>query len=47
MAVAAFLWIAGARAATITVGPSGDYSTIQAAVTAADAGDTVSVAAGT
>jgi MYXO-CTERM domain-containing protein len=48
MAVPAFLWIAGARAATvITVGPSGDYSTIQAAVNAADAGDTVSVAAGT
>ena len=47
MAVPAFLWIAGARAATITVGPSGDYSTIQSAVTAADAGDTISVAAGT
>jgi predicted outer membrane repeat protein len=48
MAVPTFLWIAGARAATtITVGPAGDYSTIQSAVNAAAAGDTISVAAGT
>jgi pectin methylesterase-like acyl-CoA thioesterase len=33
---------------TITVGPSdNDYTTIQAAINAADAGDTIQVAAGT
>ncbi len=37
-----------ASGATITVGPSGcDYTTIQAAITAATAGDTINVAAGT
>jgi len=34
-------------AATITVGPAGDYATIQAAINAANGGDTIQVAAGT
>jgi pectin methylesterase-like acyl-CoA thioesterase len=34
-------------ATTWTVGPSGDFSTIQAAINAAGAGDTISIAAGT
>ena len=45
------LLCAGAQAATLTVGPAGPptygYATIQAAVTAATAGDTIQVAAGT
>lgn len=49
--LAAFLATAGLSAATITVGPGGapdyDYATIQAAINAADPGNTIQVAAGT
>ena len=42
-----FLGAVPAWAATINVGPTGDYATIQAAVNAATGGDTIQVAAGT
>ncbi len=42
-----FLPFATAAAATLTVGPSGEHSTVQAAVLAASDGDRIEVAAGT
>ena len=45
--IAMFLWAQTAAAATLQVGTGQTYSTIQAAVTAATAGDTIQVAAGT
>lgn len=46
LALGASLLTTSAWAATITVGPSGDHATIQAAVSAATAGDTISLSAG-
>lgn len=46
LALGASLLTTSAWAATITVGPSGDHATVQAAVAAATAGDTISLSAG-
>ncbi|RYD19668.1 MAG: hypothetical protein EOP88_18095, partial [Verrucomicrobiaceae bacterium] len=47
LALGASLLTTSAWAATITVGPSGEHATLQAAVAAATAGDTISLSAGT
>lgn len=47
IALALFAFSSTSLAATITVGPEGQYSSIEAAVVAAVSGDTISVSAGT
>lgn len=47
LALGASLLTTSAWAATITVGPSGEHASLQAAVAAATAGDTISLSAGT